>query len=229
MDDQKIGGWSQADLRRFIVNSINTDPGAFPKKAPNAFMDSDISYAAALSGSKLNWNRGTTPPLAPVDGTLWCYTGSGFDWLFVFDSSETTYQWKYIGGAALVSQALAAETQSLGNGGWVQPYTANPALNLPRAGDYELRATASMVPAAAAATWAIGLQIAGVNPPAIDQAFVAGTYSPVTSARSSPSMDGVLQGAASGTGIVMIYWQNGGVQNFARSNASLVVTPVRIA
>jgi len=31
MEYDKIGGWSQADLRRFIVNEVLSDPGALPK------------------------------------------------------------------------------------------------------------------------------------------------------------------------------------------------------
>lgn len=31
--DETIAGWSPADLRRFVVNTILTDPGAYPKQA----------------------------------------------------------------------------------------------------------------------------------------------------------------------------------------------------
>src|ERR1051325_5531394 len=63
----------------------------------NAISDSAISAAAGIQLTKLDWHVGSSPPSTPVSGTLWIYTGATFYWMFVYDPSEATYVWKFVG------------------------------------------------------------------------------------------------------------------------------------
>lgn len=79
---------------------------------------------------------GSTPPSAPQDGDLWIYNGTaGIWWLFGYDSTETTYKWKYIGGPPLVAEV--ATGQSTLSGTYVDLGTV-VSITIPRSGDYIL-------------------------------------------------------------------------------------------
>lgn len=121
--DETIAGWSPADLRRFVVNTILTDPGAYPKQAK------DNSPKVTVSA---------TPPSAN-NGDIWIYQGNGFDWQFVFDASDATYPWRFIGGPATVS----ATTTAQGTAG-VPTWLTVPTLTVPRSGHYLVGADAEM-------------------------------------------------------------------------------------
>jgi len=113
--DETIAGWSPADLRRYVVNTILTDPGAFPKQPKDDTPKVTVS---------------ATPPSAK-NGDIWIYTGNGFDWSFIFDSSDATYPWRFIGGGP----ASAWDNTQIGTAGtnmWQTP----PTLTVPREGHY---------------------------------------------------------------------------------------------
>lgn len=78
----------------------------------------------------------STPPSAPQDGDLWIYNGtSGLWWLFAYDSTETTYKWKYVGGPPLTTEV--ATGQSTLSATYVDLGTV-VSITVPRAGDYVL-------------------------------------------------------------------------------------------
>jgi hypothetical protein len=75
---------------------------------------------------------GSSPPSSPQDGDEWIYNGlSGIYWRFIYDSSEPTYKWKFIGGPAF----SASDSGDLAT-------PANPWMSvsgmaaIPRSGDY---------------------------------------------------------------------------------------------
>ena len=134
--------------------------------ATGTIADTDIASAAAISYSKLNLsgsvtngdlaggikgnnlalNIGPSPPSSPSNGDLWIYTdspGTGYYWMFVYDSSETTYKWKFIGGAPLIGENSSDNTFT-DNGTVQDASTPGPSVTLPRAGDYEVVAQAAL-------------------------------------------------------------------------------------
>ena len=114
--DENIAGWSPADLRRYVVNTILTDPGAYPK---------------APKDDTPNLTVSATPPAAK-DGDIWVYTGmSGVYWRFMYDSSDATYPWKFIGGGP-ASALDNTQVGTVGSNLWL----ATPTLTVPRDGHY---------------------------------------------------------------------------------------------
>lgn len=101
------------------------------------------TVVAAITAKSLTDIEGTRsalsggPPASPGEGDLWIATGidaDGTEWLFKYNSSETTYKWKFLGGSAqgfygaMVASLTPAST-------WVTV----KALALARAGDYQVR------------------------------------------------------------------------------------------
>lgn len=131
---------------------------------PGPWSDADIAAAANVEGSKFNWHVGAAPPSSPSNGMLWIYSGTGFYWVFVYDSSETTYKWKFVGGSPLLSTVDTDETFTAGLN-WADPATAGPSITLPRDGDYDYIMSAEMYTTAAGnVNVQNGLSIAGANP-----------------------------------------------------------------
>jgi hypothetical protein len=99
--------------------------------------------------------RGTTPPSNPVDGDRWIYTGSGFTWEFIYDSSETTYKWKFLGGGSITAIVTTDETFT-DDSAFHDPTTPGPTVTVPRAGDYEVESSASIYFASQGAERGVG-------------------------------------------------------------------------
>lgn len=84
-----------------------------------------------IEGPKLNWHLGSTPPANPVDGMIWLNNViGGQDWMFVYDSSDMTYPWRFIGGPPLSGSTSVDAT--LGATGWL----AGTMITVPRSGVY---------------------------------------------------------------------------------------------
>jgi hypothetical protein len=131
----------QADPRFGLIppdsitaNEIAPDAIGTSELAPLAVTNAEVAVAAAILGSKLNLSIGSSPPGSPTSGDFWIYPGSGFYWVFVYDNSETTLKWKYIGGPPLLSEIATSETTASTT--YVDLATAGPSVTLPRAGDY---------------------------------------------------------------------------------------------
>lgn len=199
--------------------------------ASGEVVNADVASGAAIESSKFNFHIGSSPPGSPTDGMFWLYRGTSpnnFSWLMAYNSSDGTYPWHFIGGGDLSSQAYTNTGAVFhGSGGWTQPFGTNPQVTLPRNGDYRVIATCTMYPAANGATWWMGLQIGGTNP-TLDDAWVAGTYSPVSSARDTVTINTVGRGFAAGQTVAMVY-QNNSAQNYTAYNRDISVHPVRIS
>ena len=194
--------------------------------ADGSIVSGDIA-AGTIVGDRLDWNYGTSPPGSPVDGMLWCYQGSGFYWKFVYQSAEATYKWKFIGGGWLASQAPANATAGWTQNTWGFFYGTNPAVTLPRAGDYLVVAVATAYPVSAGASWWIGINIGGTNP-TLDQTWTAGGYSAVASARHTLTIHTLGTSFGAGVALQLVHQQAAPTQNFVRYNAVLQVQPLRV-
>lgn len=79
----------------------------------------------------------STPPASPVDGMIWrlpASSGLGVYWFFMYDSSQATNKWVFMGGAPWLAEVTAAESTSSTT--YAALATAGPAIAIPRAGDY---------------------------------------------------------------------------------------------
>lgn len=81
------------------------------------------------------------PPGTPTDGDIWIATQveatRNLRWMFQYDSSETTYKWKFIGGPDQIATQSAALSTPVVNT-WQQ---SDCVLPIVRPGDYNLRLT----------------------------------------------------------------------------------------
>ena len=94
-----------------------------------------------------------SPPAAPVSGSIWVYPAddtNGVYWQFVYDSTQTTYKWRFVGGPPLTANAapnnhINANTQVGATGNY---YSCS--ISAARAGDYYIWGTAEFVYTASA-------------------------------------------------------------------------------
>jgi hypothetical protein len=140
-----------------------------------------------LEGRQVNFHVGSTPPSSPQNGDLWIYNGiAGIYWMFVYDNSEITYKWKFIGG----SPAFASDDNNSGNSTSTSFVTKGPTLTLPRAGEYLVRWAGAALPGAAAAfTMFIGIKVGSTDSTdaqaiQILHAFAASDFFPYSKERS---------------------------------------------
>jgi hypothetical protein len=140
-----IGDVAGGDLTGTYPNpSIASNAVTSAKIADGTIVNGDINSAAAIDysklsipassieGSKMNRHIGSSPPGSPSDGDLWIYNGlSGIYWQFIYDSSETTYKWKFVGGPPFT----ASDTGDVSTAGntWIG---FSGVVATPRAGDY---------------------------------------------------------------------------------------------
>ena len=116
-----------------------TKGSSLPKRGQNCMVIFDNNQQAVVTawwdgtggqGSSI----GSSPPANPVDGNQWIHTPTY--WQFVYDSTETTYKWKFIGGPPMSHEINTAEANA--NGAYGDLATVGPTITLPRAGDYEV-------------------------------------------------------------------------------------------
>jgi len=81
----------------------------------------------------------STPPGSPVDGMIWrlpASAGSGVYWFFIYDSSQATNKWVFMGGPPLSGEVVTQETTTSTT--YAALATAGPSVVIPRSGDYEI-------------------------------------------------------------------------------------------
>ncbi len=147
-----IAGWSQAELRRFIVNTILSDPGAMPPSPlPAGSIDGDVpvwdaasklwraSTTKPVEGRMLQLHDGATPPRQPVQGDLWRYPSGSGSWLFDYQPrQDTSYPWQFIGGGPMAASNDNTTQQTSGGFNFADD-GADPSLLLPFTGFYQVR------------------------------------------------------------------------------------------
>lgn len=215
---------------------------ASPQIAAGVITDAEIAAGAAISGRKFRWSVGASPPASPSEGDLWIfplagnYTAGGESvitvgyQLFIYAPSQSaTYPWHFISGTPLGAYVYTntASPTNVAQNLWNSPYTTDPNMDLPRAGDYRFEAGCVMYPAAACTQW-LGLRY-GSTDPVTDAARTSGGYSPVAAARCVHRIDTWLNGLAASTHIQLRYTQNAPAQIMTRSNAFILAYPIRVA
>jgi hypothetical protein len=203
-----------------LLLDVNQLPGNIPWEKLKVD-DGDIE------GNKLNWHIGASPPGSPVDGMIWLYEGSGFDWQFVYDSGETTYKWKFIGGGSAWSQTLTSQAWSGTASTW-QNLTGNPTFTVPRAGDYEVEFNCHLLEGNTA-----GIMIARAAVSINSTSTPSGVYNGGQTAASSGDANlagcGVLAALSANDVLRMLIWQNSGATNNNYDARTLKVRPIRVS
>lgn len=144
-----------------------TDSGAV--LATDQFVIARAGANKSVLGQRIMRYVGSSPPLSPLDGDIWILPAddtNGIDWKFVYDSAETTYKWRFVGGPPLEvdgtpSVAVSSATQVGTSGYYYDPTTMS--LVVPRAGDYLVEGLASIYSNGAAANWFNGFCFAGTT------------------------------------------------------------------
>jgi Repeat of unknown function (DUF5907) len=108
-----------------------------PAIAPGVIVNADISPSALIDGRKMDINRQTVAPAspAPASGDLWIYPFTGGYWMFIYDSTEATYKWKFVGGPPMRANVAADET-FVDDSTYRDCATPGPIVTLPHDGDY---------------------------------------------------------------------------------------------
>lgn len=184
--------WEVPQIPRLPGTKLVDDSITALQIAPNTITNVEVAAAAAILGSKLNWSVGTSPPGSPLAGDIWVYQGSGLYWMFVWDTSETTYKWKFVGGGPYKAEVPTNETRAGGGGGAIADLaTVGPDFVVPRTGHYNF-------------TWGF----AAGNFAAASQAIVAiydvtaaGVFSWNTLAQATAATGGYCSHASSQDGI----------------------------
>jgi len=116
---------------------LATDAVTAAKILDGTIANAEISASAAIEFSKLNYHLGTSPPAAPVDGMMWIFNNyPGVYWTFIYDSSEPTYKWKFIGGPPIAVSIVTDQTFAGTGVGAVDVATVGPQVTGLRAGDW---------------------------------------------------------------------------------------------
>jgi len=218
---------SKLDFGSGLVNSDIAASAAiaYSKLAlSNSIVNGDI-VDTTIKGRKFAWNIGTSPPGSPADGDLWLYAGTGFHWMFVYDSSEATYKWKYVGGGEVESYRSNDETFTA-NSAWQDASTVGPTFTIPRAGDYIVTGQASLYSSTIAAvkTFYVGAAVGAVTP---SIKLTAGVANSGAGADCHPFFKGLANFAASDI-VRLRYWS---VTDASASHArerKLGIIPVRV-
>lgn len=94
---------------------------------------SDMNTYVRDNTATLNPTPSSSPPGSPADGDRWIYDSGGeYFWQFVYDSSEATNKWKFVGGPPLT---VSSDTDLSTTG--TTTFTT-PTLTVPLSGEYTL-------------------------------------------------------------------------------------------
>ncbi len=228
------------EQQRALAKRVLGNPEAFPEEfkawiasylQSNPNIVWERSQIPDLMFSEVGRTLATTPPSSPQLGDLWIYPGSGFYWAFIYDPTEATYKWKFIGGPPL-SVAIATDETFTDDGTFHDPATAGPTVTLPRAGDYVVEGRCDLYYAVQGLQRAIGF---GALPSsgAWESAGAGGTTafgSGETSAgrsRSSAGFD-ILRGASASATVKMQYFAEADAGTAHARWRLLKATPIRV-
>lgn len=113
--------------------------------------------------------KGSVPPdevYLEVDAT------NGVQWHLGYESGETTYKWRFLGGPPLYSEVATSETTASGT--YAALSTAGPSIALPRAGDYDVTPGADMSNSNNNTTTFMSYDVGGTGAVDADAAVVIG-------------------------------------------------------
>jgi len=104
----------EASKSVLLLGYVLVPNGATVLTTAGNIRDARVRAFIGLGGMTLGklWTFSATPPSSPVDGDVWVYNAiSGNYWKFVYDSSESTYKWKF----AWASNLCRGKRDSIGH------------------------------------------------------------------------------------------------------------------
>lgn len=163
--------------------------------------------------------EGTKGTVAPDEVYLEVDSTNGIQWHLAYESGETTYKWRFLGGPAMQASVVTAEATSSATD--VDLATVGPSLTLPRGGDYDMgfsfQVTGSNSGNAAGNLYAGAGLIAGL---VTNQTAVAGAaFSPCRVFRAV---------ARAASDVMKLKYSNSTATAATFSLRTLAITPVRI-
>jgi hypothetical protein len=202
------------------VNWADGPVGGTPVSAANLnLMDAAIALASVAGFS-------SSPPGSPTDGMIWRpKPQAGVFWKFMYDSSEGTYKWVFVGGGPMYS---VSETDgSWNNTSYVDPTTTPAAsLTIPRAGVYEITFGATVAIAVADMEMRVAVKLGSAATSSDDS---ASTISPNSSGRDQ-TMHRTIIRTLSASDVVKLQYKSAGATGTSTLRAHwLYVRPVQVS
>lgn len=166
--------------------------------------------------------EGTKGTVAPDEVYLEVDATNGILWHLGYESGETTYKWRFLGGSPLYSEVTTSE--STASGTYAALSTAGPSISLPVAGDYMVTPHVQINPASVAAALAsMSYDIGGTGAVDADR-IVAGNP-----AANAMFADVSWPKRKQGLTAVTLTSKYKATNNSTFANRSLSVTPIRLA
>jgi hypothetical protein len=175
-----------------------------------------VAQFGALTGLE-----GTKGTVAPDEVYLEVDSANGIQWHLAYESGETTYKWRFLGGPAMYSEVAASEGTSSTT--YAALATAGPSIALPRGGDFDVQTSMYTGPDAASRETDMSYDIGGTG--AVDADAIttfAGTGGPFLAAICRTRRKTAL-GAVT---LTAKYKVTAGTGTFVRR--TMLVTPVRL-
>lgn len=173
--------------------------------------------------------RGTSLPVSPQDGQLYCYTAdatNGIEWLLKYHASDpTSFKWHFIGGCSLRATGSAvAETRNNSSYGAL---TTACQITVPLGGDFDISVTATSLgttntTGVAYSSYAVGASAATDADALILTHAVSANYLTQSATKVSRKT-----GVAASTVIAMQHRNTGSV-NASYTDRVLTVVPIRV-
>jgi hypothetical protein len=168
------------------------------------------------------------PPGSPATTDVWVATTIGANnecfWVFMYDNSEATYKWKYIGGTPVANFVDADETTTSAT--YVALGTAGPSFTIPRSGDYDVLIACNQQQDGGTGKSYMSYDIGGTGAVDADGAWMNNPGAAVQMNFTTSRLRRKT-GLAASTALVSKYRTASGGQMHA-ANRIMVVTPIRI-
>jgi len=103
----------------------------------NKLLDRGHRVLTVAQFAALTSPEGTRGSVAPDEVYLEVDATNGVVWHLAYESSETTYKWRWIGGPPLWSEVTTFESTTSTT--YTSLATAGPSVTLPRSGDYDVQ------------------------------------------------------------------------------------------
>lgn len=159
--------------------------------------------------------------MLPADAT------NGVDWMFVYTPSETTYKWRFVGGAPMFAQGspgavINTLTQVGATGNYYQAATMS--VTVPRAGDYAIQGDIRFNNNSGAANWIAASAFQGTT---AGNAWFGIIATVATETDQSLHAQQLFAGVSAST-VVGVCANSGAVGTYKVAIAYVSVIPIRV-
>lgn len=114
----------------------STDWNSYVRDNLNKLLNTGHRVLTVAQFGALTGLEGTKGTVAPDEVYLEVDSTNGIQWHLAYESGETTYKWRFLGGPPMYSEVATSETTTSGT--YAALATAGPAITLPRAGDFDV-------------------------------------------------------------------------------------------